>query len=86
MQNDVDAILARAQRAIDEAPDTQSVEQLRVQLLGKKGELTQLLKQLGGLPPEERKTVGAAINEAKQQVQDQLGTRREMLAAQEAEA
>jgi len=86
MQDDVDAILARATRAIEEAPDTQVVEQLRVQLLGKKGELTQLLKQLGSLPPEERRTVGAAINAAKERVQASLTERREALTALEAEA
>lgn len=86
MQDDVEAILARAKRAIEEAPDTQVIEQLRVQWLGKKGELTQLLKQLGGLPPDERRTAGAAINEAKQTVQTLLTERREELAAREAEA
>ena len=65
--------------AVAEAPDVQALEQLRVQYLGKKGSLTEQLKSLGKLPPEERPKAGAAINEAKQRLQDALGARKAAL-------
>ncbi len=50
-------------------------------VLGKKGELTERLKGLGKLPPEERRPAGAAINEAKQRVEAALDVRRAELEA-----
>ena len=47
---------------IEAAPDLSSLEQLRVRIFGKNGELTQHMKALGGLAPEERKERGAALN------------------------
>jgi phenylalanyl-tRNA synthetase alpha chain len=55
------------------------LDDVRVQYLGKKGLLTQQLKQLGGLPPEERPAAGQAINRIKQQVQQAIDARREQL-------
>lgn len=86
MQDEVEAILEAARRDIAQAPDTATVEQLRVALLGKKGSLTALLKQLGGLPADERKQMGERINRAKQEAQEALAARREALEASEAEA
>lgn len=85
MQDEVDVVLEAARRDIATAPDTASVEQLRVALLGKKGSLTGLLKQLGSLPAEQRKQRGEYINRAKQEVQQALGERHEALERQEAE-
>ena len=51
---------------------TADLEAMRVKYLGKKGEVTELLKGLGKLAPEERKTVGAAINELKNHIQSSL--------------
>ncbi len=61
----------------------QALDQIRVQYLGKKGELTQLLKGLGGLSAEERPKAGAKINEAKQEVQKAINARKDELVAQE---
>jgi phenylalanyl-tRNA synthetase alpha chain len=71
--------------AIAEASSSQQIEQLRVQFLGKKGSLTEQLKSLGALPPEQRPAAGAAINVAKQQVQDALNERKDALERAEAE-
>ena len=65
--------------AIDTAEDPAALDAVRVQYLGKKGELTQLLKGLSELPPAERPEAGQAINRAKQDVQQRIGTRREVL-------
>lgn len=70
--------------AIAEAQNSQEIEQLRVQFLGKKGSLTEQLKSLGALPPEQRPAAGAAINVAKQQLQDALAARKEALESAEA--
>ncbi|MDY6991436.1 MAG: phenylalanine--tRNA ligase subunit alpha [Pseudomonadota bacterium] len=79
-------ILTQAQQAIKTTTDLSALEQLRVQLLGKKGVITEQLKQLGQLPPEERPLAGKAINEAKQQVQQDLEARRQALQAAQLQA
>ena len=58
------------------AEDINALEQIRVQYLGKKGELTQVMKTLGNLPAEERPQVGALINVAKERVTEVLNTRK----------
>lgn len=55
------------------------LEQLRVDYLGKKGVLTEQLKQLGQLPPDLRPAHGALINQVKQQLQDSLQQRKQHL-------
>ena len=67
--------------AVAQAADEAALDQVRVQYLGKKGELTQQLKSLGKLSAEERPVAGAKINEAKQQVQDAITIKRTMMAA-----
>ena len=67
--------------AVVQAEDEAALDQVRVQYLGKKGELTQQLKSLGKLSAEERPAAGAKINEAKQQVQDAITVKRTMMAA-----
>jgi len=64
---------------IKEAGSLEILEELRVGLLGKKGQLTEQLKQLGKLPPEERKTAGQSINKAKEAVKQALNQRKEAL-------
>lgn len=59
--------------------DSQTLDQLRVNYLGKKSDLTGLLKTLGKLPAEDRPKAGDAINQAKQQIQMALNARKEEL-------
>jgi len=54
--------------------------------MGKKGQLTELLKGLGKLDPSERREAGQQINEAKQQVQTSINARKELLKAEELKA
>jgi phenylalanyl-tRNA synthetase alpha chain len=75
MEN-LESLVALALTAVAEAKDAQALDQVRVQYLGKKGELTALLKSLGKLSAEERPKAGAKINEAKQQVQVEINTRK----------
>jgi len=67
--------------AVAQAADEAALDQVRVQYLGKKGELTQQLKSLGKLSAQERPAAGAKINEAKQQVQDAITVKRTMMAS-----
>ncbi|MBU6952155.1 MULTISPECIES: phenylalanine--tRNA ligase subunit alpha [unclassified Hahella] len=69
MEN-LEGIVDRAKDAVAKAESEQSLEQLRVDYLGKKGQITQLLKELGRLDAAERPAAGAKINEAKLLVQD----------------
>lgn len=81
MEN-LDALVSQALEAVQQAVDVNALEQIRVQYLGKKGELTQVMKTLGNIPAEERPKVGAMVNEAKEQVQGVLNARKtEMEAA-----
>lgn len=75
MEN-LESLVSQAESAISAATDIQALDQVRVQYLGKKGELTQLLKGLGRLSAEERPKAGAEINEAKQKLQEVINQRR----------
>jgi phenylalanyl-tRNA synthetase alpha chain len=77
---DLDQIVADARKAFGEAADSVTLENEKARFLGKAGVLTELLKGLGKLDPEARKTDGARINVAKQQVEAALVARREALA------
>jgi phenylalanyl-tRNA synthetase alpha chain len=77
--SDLPTITAAAVSAIEAAADPAALDLVRVRYLGKKGELTDLLKALGKLPAENRPAAGAEINIAKQLVQDLLQIRKESL-------
>jgi phenylalanyl-tRNA synthetase alpha chain len=62
--------------AIEKAEDSATLEQCRVEYLGKKGLLTEQLKALGQLPAEERPAAGALINEVKQALQQLINIRK----------
>jgi len=68
-------IQQQALNAIIAAENAKELDQLRVDFLGKKGQLTELLKGLGKLEPTERPKAGAAINQAKQEVQKAIAER-----------
>jgi phenylalanyl-tRNA synthetase alpha chain len=75
MEN-LDALVSQAFEAVQRSGDIAALEQVRVQYLGKKGELTQLMQTLGKLSAEERPQAGALINAAKSSVQDVLNARK----------
>jgi phenylalanyl-tRNA synthetase alpha chain len=72
-------LVESALSAIADSSDEKSLDQLRVDFLGKKGSLTELLKGLGKLAPEERPAAGEKINLAKNQIQQALDMRRDVL-------
>jgi phenylalanyl-tRNA synthetase alpha chain len=79
-------LVAEARQAIQSAESIPALEELRVRYLGKKGEITALLKGLGKLPAAERPAAGERINQAKQALAEELEARRETLARVELEA
>ncbi len=72
MHSDLLALLKDAKASIEKAQDPAAVEQLRVNYLGKKGQLTALLKSVSELPVAERPEMGKIINQAKQELQTLL--------------
>ena len=77
---DVENTLDRALSEISNSNDLRSLEEVRVGFLGKKGELTTLLKSLGRMDPTERPKAGEAINQAKSAIQDAIELRKASLA------
>lgn len=75
----VDELLSRARMAVGEAADLAGLDAVRVHYLGRKGELTGLLKGLGALPAAERPAAGDAINRARDALQALIEAQREML-------
>ena len=80
---DTQSILAKAQAEVGAAADLRALDDVRVAYLGKKGELTSLLKGLGQLDPQERPKAGALINEAKVALQDAIDARKHALEAEQ---
>lgn len=68
-----------ATEAVQAASSPAELEQLRVDYLGKKGQLTGILKNLGTLSPEDRPKAGALINEVKQELTSLLNARKDDL-------
>ena len=75
----LDDLKAEATAAIQSAADPAALEKLRVEWLGKKGRVTDLLKSLGKLDADERPKVGAEINAVKQLLNEQISERKESL-------
>ncbi len=64
---------------IDKTPDSNSLEQIRINLLGKKGALTSLMKSLKSVPAESRKEIGGLLNQTKSEIESLLQERKETL-------
>ena len=78
MQN-LDAIVNEACGAFAATNDPDALEQVKARYLGKTGQITELMKGLGKLPPEEKKTAGAVINRAKGEIEAALNARRDAI-------
>lgn len=75
MKEELDSIMEQAKAAVANAEDLAVLEDLRVKMLGKKGQLTELLKNVSQLSVEERPVFGKAINIAKQELQTLMSER-----------
>ena len=78
----LEEIQARALRELKASPSSEAVEQWRVAYLGRRGELTLVLRGLGPLAPEDRRTVGGAANKVKALLEESLAEAEEAPARQ----
>ncbi|MGC2856842.1 phenylalanine--tRNA ligase subunit alpha [Novispirillum sp. DQ9] len=67
--------------AVEDAADIEALEKVRVAALGKKGRITDMMKGLGGMDPDARRTAGAALNALKDAVAEAIDTRKQALEA-----
>ncbi len=79
MQQQLQKIISKATEAVQSVSELALLDEIRVQYLGKKGELTLMMRLLGKLPPEEKPKAGQVINEAKQTVQKMLSAKKDAL-------
>ena len=85
MKQQIEAIREAAAKALAEAKGRQELEALRVRFLGKKGELTAILKQMGKLSAEERPVIGQLANEVRAGLEQMIAERTEQMKAKEQE-
>lgn len=86
MLEKLQSIRERALERLNQAADTGALEQIRVAVLGKKGELTALLRSMGQLAPEERPAMGQKVNELRALIEEKLAERESALKEREKEA
>ncbi len=79
MKDRINAILEEAAKRLAEVTETREAEDIRVKILGKKGQLTEILKSMGSLTPEERKELGLEANRAKKEIEAMLTEKLEQL-------
>lgn len=79
MSLDLEGLISEATHMVSEASSLDALEAVRVELLGKKGRLTGVLKSIGSLPASEKPAAGQAVNQAKQAVQALVEERRLVL-------
>ncbi|HWP19604.1 MAG TPA: phenylalanine--tRNA ligase subunit alpha [Burkholderiaceae bacterium] len=84
--NELDQLVAAAQAEFAAATTPAQLENAKARYLGKSGRVTEHLKALGALAPEEKKVQGAAVNAAKQRIETALAERRQQLAEAELQA
>ena len=80
-ETDLTALEKELLSSIESASDLAALDDVRVAALGKKGKISQLMKELGSLAPEQRKSFGQAINQIKQSVGTAIGDRKKDLEA-----
>lgn len=85
MKEKLEQIKLQALENIQNASSTEVLENLRVSVLGKKGELTGILKQMGSLSPEERPIIGGLANKIRAEIENQLSEKQTELKSLELE-
>ena len=85
MERQISLVKEEALAACRQAQTSAELEAIRVKYLGKKGEITQLLRGMGKVPPEERPRMGKLVNEARDELERALGAAGRKLAALEEE-
>lgn len=83
MKEKLEQIRANALEKLSEIRDVKSLEEARVALLGKKSELTQVLRGMGSLSPEERPVIGSLANSVRQEIEAKLAEIKEKISTAE---
>jgi len=86
MQQQLKQLVASALESIEQSNKIEHLEKVRVEYLGKKSHLTDLLHGLSKLSPEERPKIGQVVNEVKQEIQAAMSQRKEQLLSIELES
>lgn len=77
--SEIETLERELTQAVDAAADERALEEVRVRALGKKGKVSELLKSLGGMSPEERREKGPLFNGLKQRIGEAVAERRRAL-------
>jgi len=86
MKEKLDSIKFQAEKDLSQAQSVQELENIKVKYLGKKGELTLVLRGMGALPAEERPVVGQLVNEVRAALEEKLEQTRKELSGKETAA
>ncbi len=81
MKDQLQQIKASVESALNEAVTLDALEEIRIRYMGKKGELTAVLKGMGKLTPEERPIIGALANEIRQNLETEIETKKKAIEA-----
>ncbi|MBQ9941956.1 MAG: phenylalanine--tRNA ligase subunit alpha [Christensenellaceae bacterium] len=79
MKEKLAGILADIQESLNGMQSEQALQELKVKYLGKKGEITAMMKQMGSLSPEERPAFGQLVNQARKQAEEAIEAKRQQL-------
>jgi phenylalanyl-tRNA synthetase alpha chain len=86
LTHDLEALAAETSAVIEAAPDLAALDVLELDILGKKGRLTVVLRGIGGLPVDDRPRVGAIANVVRASIETAIAARRSSLGESELEA
>ncbi|AEF17061.1 MULTISPECIES: phenylalanine--tRNA ligase subunit alpha [Thermoanaerobacterium] len=85
MEETLRSLLEEAKKELSSAESLKTLDEIRVKYLGKKGELTKILRGMGSLSPDERPIVGKISNEVREEIEKELTQKREEVLRQEKE-
>ncbi|AFK87200.1 phenylalanine--tRNA ligase subunit alpha [Thermoanaerobacterium saccharolyticum] len=85
MEETLRNLLEEAKKELSSAENLKTLEEIRVKYLGKKGELTKILRGMGNLSPEERPIIGKISNDVREEIEKDLTQKREEVLRQEKE-
>ena len=72
MREKIQNILDEMKAALENAKSSETMQEIRVKYLGKKGEITSMMKQMGSIAPEERPSFGQLVNAARKEAEAAL--------------
>jgi phenylalanyl-tRNA synthetase alpha chain len=86
LTRDLEALASETGAAVEAAPDVAALAALELDVLGKKGRLTGILRGIGSLPVDERPKVGSIANDVRRSIEETIATRRAALSDSELDA